>query len=264
MHADYAPLAGAESETGEAPALAVPVAEKDQERLAKEERDDIRTAPTKTTLSGAHARKSNVKRNAVALMARMENPVWYLLKSVFIYLLVFLDVFLNSSVNSDNYEGLVDGRLTNFWPFLFLIVQTSVQLFIFLTLFLMMCNTYLMRIGLPGVVLSDFRGLIVAQVCYLTLTMLRFQEASSASALHLWDMPGFVVLFVIQNLVAALYYHQVLYSTFRLADEKYYVVDVGGHAPSTGIATSTVPSALPVSSASLTASSSSLAAAAIL
>lgn len=151
-----------------------PVAEEDLERPKTEDKHAAEQVPDAVAIPHAqflHSEERRRRNNVVRTTAKMENPVWYILKAVFIYILVFLDVFLNSSVNSDNYEGLVDGRLTNFWPFLFLIVQTSVQLFIFLTLFLMMCNTYLMRIGLPGVVLADFRALIIVQILYLTLTM---------------------------------------------------------------------------------------------
>lgn len=120
-----------------------------------------------------------------------------------------------------------------------------------------MCNTYLMQIGLAGVVLSDFKFLGLAQVVYLVFTVvlgimrivrypkslakgrgtqlltltpvpisslsqMRFEEGRDDPDLDLWDMPGFQVVFVLQNLAAGLYYHQVLYSTFRLADAKYY------------------------------------------
>jgi len=178
---------------------------------------------------GGRSGRDEIMEKAKAKTVKMDNPLWFVLKAICVYALVFLDIFLNSSVNSDNYEGLVDGRLTNFWPFLFLVVQTSVQLFIFLTLFLMMCNTYLMQIGLPGVVLSDFKVLGIAQLVYFVLTIVlgamrivRFEETKMTADLDLWSMPGFKIIFVIQNLSAALYYHQVLYSTFRLADEKYY------------------------------------------
>jgi hypothetical protein len=109
-------------------------------------------------------------------------------------------------------------------------VQASLQLFVFLTLFLLMCNTYLMQIGLPSAVLADFRWLGIAQANYLLLTLvlgamraLHYDQVSSSTTVSfIWTMDGYEVVFVLQNLSAAFYYHQVLYSTFRLANEKYY------------------------------------------
>ncbi len=109
-------------------------------------------------------------------------------------------------------------------------VQASLQLFVFLTLFLLMCNTYLMQIGLPSAVFADFRWLSIAQANYLLLTLvlgvmrvLHYDQVSSSTIVSfMWTMDGYEVVFVLQNLSAALYYHQVLYATFRLANEKYY------------------------------------------
>jgi hypothetical protein len=109
-------------------------------------------------------------------------------------------------------------------------IQASLQLFIFLMLFLLMANTYLMQIGLPYAVLVDFRWLGIAQANYLLLTLvlgvmrvMHYGQVDSSTMISfIWTMDGYEVVFVLQNLSAALYYHQVLYSTFRLANEKYY------------------------------------------
>ncbi len=92
-----------------------------------------------------------------------------------------------------------------------------------------MCNTYLMQVGLPGVVLSDFTFLGICTLSYLLLTLvigvmrvLHFDQISKADISLVWSMGGFQVVFILQNLSAAFYYHQVLYSTFRLANERYY------------------------------------------
>lgn len=49
---------------------------------------------------------------------RLDSPVWYLLKIIFVYVLLLVDMFLNSSVNSDNYNNIAQN---DFWPFLFLV-----------------------------------------------------------------------------------------------------------------------------------------------
>lgn len=174
--------------------------------------------------------EGSADNSAVARTVKLDSPHWYLAKCIFVYLLVVADIFLNSAINSTTYNGLVDERMAHFWAFLGLVVQTSLQIFIFLTLFLLMCNTYLMQIGLPGVVLSDFKLLGIVQVVYLVLTLIlgimRVLRSDDNRALSmsepLWTMKGFSGVFVIQNLAAGFYYHQVLVSTFRLADEKYY------------------------------------------
>ena len=53
----------------------------------------------------------------------MDSPVWYLLKIGFIYMLLLLDIVLNSSINSDNYDFIAQN---DFWPFLFIVyVKTA-------------------------------------------------------------------------------------------------------------------------------------------
>lgn len=54
----------------------------------------------------------------------MDSPIWYLLKIAFIYVLLLLDIFLNSSINSDNYDFIAQN---DFWPFLF-IVYVSINI----------------------------------------------------------------------------------------------------------------------------------------
>ena len=144
---------------------------------------------------------------------RVDPPVYYIGKVAFVYVLVLVDIFMNSSANSDDYGTLARN---DFWPILFLVLQASCQVFIFLTLFLMMCGTYLMRMGLPGVMLADFKYLGIAQIVYLILTIIlgamriaRFQEIKGdLDPRRLWGMTGYKFMFVIQNISAALYYHQ--------------------------------------------------------
>lgn len=160
-------------------------------------------------------------------IVHVDSPVWYVFKVIFVYILLLVDIFMNSSINSDDYGKLAQN---DFWPILFLILQASCQVFIFLTLFLMMCGTYLMRMGLPGVMLADFKYLGVSQVIYLILTMVlgamrvvRFQEdRGNLDPRRLWGMPGYTFVFVIQNISAAIYYHQVVHASIKLSEEKYY------------------------------------------
>ena len=92
-----------------------------------------------------------------------------------------------------------------------------------------MCGTYLMRIGLPGVIFADFKWLGILQGLYLLTTIVvgvlriaAWQEKPAMDPRDLWDYSGFAFAYVLQGVLAALYYHQVLYTSFRLAEEKYY------------------------------------------
>jgi len=149
---------------------------------------------------------SGGKLNEGGLSSKMDNPIWYVSKVCFVYVLVFVDIFLNSEVGSGSIDQM-KGGIRTFWPFLFLVGQTSVQLFIFLTLFLLMCNTYMMRIGLPGVIISDFKFLGIAQLVYLTFTVilgmmriLFFESNPTATTLELWQSAGFEAIFIVQNI----------------------------------------------------------------
>jgi hypothetical protein len=201
-------------------------------RLQQNSADFSRSHDTTTDHKGKGERKQEVSDVIV-------NPNWYRLGVLFIYLLIIVDIFINTLVVSDGLDELFPKSQNRFLPFFSLVVQTSVQLFICLTIYLIMSNTYLMQIDLSGMVVADFRSLGLAQLLYYALTLVlgiirivNVEEAqgigddtlgSKTDSSFLWSIPGFTVIFVLQNIAAVIYYHQVLMATFRLADPKYYM-----------------------------------------
>ena len=63
-------------------------------------------------------------------------------------------------------------------------VHIIVQICIFLTLFLMLCDTYLFRVGLLGVLFSHFRLVLILHPIYLTITLLT--DGYRVVSVHIW------------------------------------------------------------------------------
>jgi len=122
------------------------------------------------------------------------NHMWFLVKMSFMLLLCLADLGLNSSLEFDDYTptkkeieenpNLDEGNAQNILVLIFGI-QLVIQISTFLTLFLMMCDTYLFRVGLLGVLARQFRGVLLIHPAYIAFTMIiggyRVTEVSERS-----------------------------------------------------------------------------------
>ena len=105
--------------------------------------------------------------------------------------------------------------------------QLVVQILIFVMFFLLLCGTYLFRVGLIGVLSKYFKGVFAVTLVYLALTAanggLRIAYLSTAGAYHkVWQAEGFTVMSVVQKLFAAIYYVVNIRTAIRLGDPKFY------------------------------------------
>lgn len=147
-------------------------------------------------------------------------------------ILCLLDLGINSSVEFDDFVGDSRDEDANNVLVLMFGLQLVVQVSIFLTLFLMMGDTYLFRVGLLGVLAKQFLGVLLLHPFYIGYTMLlggyRVSEMTSDTDLGvgaLWDLDGFMPLSVVHKIVAAIYYVSNLRSTIKLGSPLYYNKD---------------------------------------
>lgn len=133
-------------------------------------------------------------------------------------------------------------------------LQLVIQISTFLTLFLMMGDTYLFRVGLLGVLAKQvrtqvrprcacgpaphpshspyfqFTGVLLLHPLYIAYTMVL--GGYRVTSLHddmtiqtLWSLPYFTPLSVVHKIVAAVYYVANLRSTIKLGSPLYYNKD---------------------------------------
>ncbi|GMH65651.1 hypothetical protein TrLO_g14473 [Triparma laevis f. longispina] len=156
---------------------------------------------------------------------------WFLVKICFMLLLCLGDLGLNSSVEFDDFtKGDTSTNAKNILVLVFGL-QLVLQISTFLTLFLMMGDTYLFRVGLLGVLAKQFTGVLLLHPFYIGYTMAL--GGYRVAELHkegfemnqLWELPYFVPLSVCHKIVAAIYYVANLRSTIKLGSPLYYNKD---------------------------------------
>jgi len=141
--------------------------------------------------------------------------------------LCLLDLGLNSSLEFDDFIGAnTSADAKNILVLLFGL-QLVIQISIFLTLFLMMGDTYLFRVGLLGVLAKQFMGVLLLHPFYVAYTMAlggyRVSEMhGTVTVAGLWDVPFFIPVSVVHKIVAAVYYVANLRSTIKLGSPLYY------------------------------------------
>mmetsp|Transcript_4166 Transcript_4166/g.7789 ORF Transcript_4166/g.7789 Transcript_4166/m.7789 type:complete len:201 (-) Transcript_4166:62-664(-) len=155
---------------------------------------------------------------------------WFLVKICFMGLLCLGDLGLNSSVEFDDFvKGDTSDNAKNILVLVFGL-QLVIQISTFLTLFLMMGDTYLFRVGLLGVLAKQFTGVLLLHPLYIGYTMLlggyRVTELHKDVEISgLWELPYFIPLSVCHKIVAAIYYVANLRSTIKLGSPLYYNKD---------------------------------------
>ena len=109
-------------------------------------------------------------------------------------------------------------------------VQIVIQICTFLVLFLMMCDTYLFRVGLLGVLAKQFTMVLLSHPAYIAFTMFIggyrvIQLHDSTTIDKLWDLQYFGFLSVCHKIIAATYYVANLRATIKLGSPTYYNKD---------------------------------------
>jgi hypothetical protein len=161
---------------------------------------------------------------------------WFLLKMVLLLVLCICDLAINSSVE---FEDLIGNMKTgnrdveseeNDLLTIAVAVHIIILISAFLTLFLMMGDTYLFRVGLLGVLARQFAWTLALHPFYLLYTILlsmyRVQSMQTGTLLNeIWDLPAYTPLSVIHKVIAAVYYVANLRAAIALGAPIYYSKD---------------------------------------
>eukprot|EP00162_Nutomonas_longa_P023853 comp7932_c0_seq1/m.8270 comp7932_c0_seq1/g.8270 ORF comp7932_c0_seq1/g.8270 comp7932_c0_seq1/m.8270 type:complete len:177 (-) comp7932_c0_seq1:8-538(-) len=139
-------------------------------------------------------------------------------KIVLLYLGLLGDIIANN-IFDPPYGGFI-GTLVAFF------FQASIILFVIVVLLLLFKTTYLFKTDMSGLI-RVFRWTIVTTlVNFFLLIVVRlfriFLLLSFYSEQRTWQRPGFFPLYVIQKIVAILYYLACYQTSIELANPKYY------------------------------------------
>lgn len=126
-------------------------------------------------------------------------------KLVAMAVLLSCDLGLNCSLDYDAYNNHPSQYPTNF--LLGLVgLQVIIQITVFLLLFLAMADTFLFRVGLLGLLMKKFRGVLLFHPVYIAFTLasglVRVQLITNQhyDLTQLWNNNTFVVLSSIQKI----------------------------------------------------------------
>ena len=120
------------------------------------------------------------------------------------FILLIIDVGMNSSLDYDSYNNYAGSNTDQNFPTVLLVSQIVIELSISVALFLVMADTYLFRVGLLGILLGLFWDVLVVHVLYILITIIegtyRVQKLLNVSSVyHLWHDPAFITLSIIQK-----------------------------------------------------------------
>lgn len=149
----------------------------------------------------------------------------YLAKLALMYLLILADLGINSTAdNKDQPHPLYET-----WdPYIYMGVQLLIQLLLFLLVFATLSATYLFQVGLVGVLLKEFRTLLIAIPVYAAIYIiyagvkiaLLLQNAESQDAL--WGFGSFIFFSILQKVAALVYYLVFIRSFSRLGEARWF------------------------------------------
>jgi hypothetical protein len=105
--------------------------------------------------------------------------------------------------------------------------QVVVQILVFVMFFLLLCGTYLFRVGLIGVLSKYFKGVMAVTLIYLILTGitggLRLAFIGGGMPFQkLWDYGGFTTMSIVHKLFATFYYIVNIRTALQIGDPKFY------------------------------------------
>ena len=106
-------------------------------------------------------------------------------------------------------------------------IQLVVQILVFVMFFLLLCGTYLFRVGLIGVLSKYFKWVMFVTLTYLILTcalgaMRLGYIGSEDQFIGVWGTPGFTFVSIVQKLFATYYYVINIRTAIQLGQPKFY------------------------------------------
>ena len=153
----------------------------------------------------------------------------YLIKLSMLTVFILMDLALNSMCDHD--EMFEDMTKRNTVGVLMFGAQIIVQILVFVVFFLLLCGTFLFRVGILGQLLKNIKAQLAVSVLYFILTgvngiyrvIFMFKEQSMSD---LWDVEGFTVVAALQRFVATVYYYTALRTGLKLGNPMFYQRDV--------------------------------------
>jgi hypothetical protein len=152
-----------------------------------------------------------------------EIRLWYMIKIVFVGIFIFVDVTFNSSVDHDEAD---DGDRRTTVTMILFGAQVVGQILMFVVFFLLLCATYLFRVGLISLLSRHFKEVLAVSFIYIIWTAILGLERLSlvnrdGSYLALWTSSYFYFT-VAHKILACAYYVINLRTILRLGDPKFY------------------------------------------
>ncbi|CAM9961592.1 unnamed protein product [Chrysoparadoxa australica] len=166
---------------------------------------------------------------------------WFRAKLVLMVVLVIADVVLNSSVEYDNYKEIdttdvkTGSSQGSEVTTLVLIVglQLLVQVAIFLQLFVMMFDTYPFRVGLMGLLATQYKKVYLINTVYVFYTAAlhsyrvgRISQESDIEVWEVWDWKVYAAFSIVHKVLATFFYVANIRAAFKLGDPLFYSKEV--------------------------------------
>ena len=96
----------------------------------------------------------------------------------------------------------------------------------FIMLLMLFSGTYLFQVGLLNVLFHEFRGTMLSMVVYLVVYVIymavKISYVDKVGNDGLWNLPGFVLVSILQKLGALGYYVSLLAACSRLGEAIWY------------------------------------------
>lgn len=147
------------------------------------------------------------------MLVERYRPILYLQ-----YLLLFVDLFMNSFIELLRFENVI--------LLVLLVIQDLCIMFAVIVIFLLFFNTYIFQAGLVNILINKFKVVISVTFVYFALCVglhvwymtLRWDDPNA----YIWDTPGLRALYVIQRTAAVAYYYFYKRSSLKLGDPRFY------------------------------------------
>ena len=150
------------------------------------------------------------------------HPLAFFVKGVLMVVLLCVDAFWNSSNEYDDYGTNVQLAFGG---------QLFIQVFVFIVLFLILCDTYPFQIGLLSELLADFKPVLGIHPLYILSTMalgiwrMTIIADGVTSVMVLWRRRSYAAVSVAHKVFAIAYYLLNMRATLRLGRPLYYQKD---------------------------------------
>jgi len=157
---------------------------------------------------------------------------WFLFKGFILFVLICLDLWFLSTLEFEENETLLsalnDKELVNMIMILF---QTMNQVMIGLTMFMILGGTYLFKVGMLGVLFTQFKKILWMHGLYIVVTLvvgfmrIMARSVERKTIVGVWDVEGYMAVSILQKFVAALYYVANLQLLSTLGQARWYKKD---------------------------------------